>query len=73
MLLEETCPRRTSIVGLSGWEAGSIGVLRPVTRKHYIDFLSEFELAAEDARTFGEVDATGGRESLLIIFKRVGG
>lgn len=63
---------RNSRTGKEVSEAGALGVMDPVVRGHYIEFFSEFELVAEDARTFGEVDDRRGLESLTMIFRRKG-
>jgi len=47
---------------------GAIGVEKPTTHAHYLDFFSEFELVARDVATFGL--AHGGFASEVLVFKR---
>ncbi len=47
---------------------GDFGVLEPVTREHYLEFFSGFDLVGVDSKTFGE--EKGGFASEVMVLRR---
>ena len=49
-------------------KAGDFGVLEPVTREHYLEFFSDFDLVGVDSKTFGE--EKNGFASEVMVLRR---
>ena len=49
-------------------KSGNFGVLEPVTREHYLEFFSDFDLVGVDSKTFGE--EKGGFASEVMVLRR---